>query len=330
MEEDEQLRSHVLKSIVKESNPTGGPSGQGIPLCVICLEGISEHARISPCAHEFDFLCIVNWLERNPSCPLCKSRVLAVEYDRTSWQDVKFYTIKHPPPLPAPNTAQSQRSTRNQHHLQQRRQQLQSQKSPERHASHSNAISVDPLAHRKHVYRHQLYSLHVGSNRLSRFQELAPKCFVQDAELVSRARKWIRRELRVFEFFMHPVDVGASRRGITRRVENAEYLLEWIIAMLKSVDIKGSSGQAEDMLQEFLGRDNARLFLHELRAWLRSPYAELQEWDRKVQYGKMAESLQCLVPRAQRLGTERKRGQDVDHYTPYSGSRPVKGRAGQS
>ena len=38
------------------------------------------------------------------------------------------------------------------------------------------------------------------------------------------------------------------------------------------------------MLQEFLGRDNARLFLHELGAWLRSPYTKLEDWDRHVQY----------------------------------------------
>jgi hypothetical protein len=50
------------------------------------------------------------------------------------------------------------------------------------------------------------------------------------------------------------------------------------------VDIKGSAGQAEELLRDFLGRDNARLFLHELLAWLRSPYASLEDWDRHVQY----------------------------------------------
>ncbi len=69
-----------------------------------------------------------------------------------------------------------------------------------------------------------------------------------------------------------------------RRAKNAEFLLEYIIAILKSVDIKGSAGQAEEMLQEFLGRENARLFLHELGAWLRSPYVSLEDWDRAVQY----------------------------------------------
>ena len=98
-------------------------------------------------------------------------------------------------------------------------------------------------------------------------------------ELVSRAKKWIRRELQVFPF-LNPDGIGEE--GIARRADNAEFLLEYIVAILKSVDIKG--GQAEDMLQEFLGRDNTRLFLHELKAWLRSPYTKLEDWDRHVQY----------------------------------------------
>ena len=92
---------------------------------------------------------------------------------------------------------------------------------------------------------------------------------------------WIRRELQVFGF----LDSGTSSgEGLTRRANNAEFLLEYIVAILKTVDIKGSGGQAEDMLQEFLGRDNTRLFLHELRAWLRSPYLSLEAWDRNIQY----------------------------------------------
>jgi hypothetical protein len=54
--------------------------------------------------------------------------------------------------------------------------------------------------------------------------------------------------------------------------------------MLKTLDIRASDGRAEDLLQEFLGRECARLFLHELNAWLRSPYQKVEEWDRDVQY----------------------------------------------
>ena len=138
------------------------------------------------------------------------------------------------------------------------------------------------LLRRKGVYRQNLYSSHVGSNRLSKYKDLTPQTVARDEELVSRARKWIRRELKVFDFLNLDEE---QEPGVTKRANNAEFLMEYIIAILKTVDIKGAGGQAEDMLQEFLGRDNTRLFLHELRAWLRSPYKTLEDWDRHVQYG---------------------------------------------
>lgn len=152
----------------------------------------------------------------------------------------------------------------------------------------------DPLAFRRNVYRNQLYSLRVGSNRLSQYTEVTPDHFNRDEALVSRARKWIRRELQVFSF-LNPqaeteepeqdrVSRPGNRRLEERRANNAEFLLEYVIAILRTVDIKGSAGQAEELLRDFVGRENARLFLHELLAWLRSPYTSLEDWDRHVQY----------------------------------------------
>lgn len=113
--------------------------------------------------------------------------------------------------------------------------------------------------------------------------------FARNADLVSKARKWIRRELQVFGFLNPAPDnyEAGEAANATRRAKNAEFLLEYIVAILKTVDIKGSGGQAEDMLQEFLGREHTRLFLHELRGWLRSPYLSLEAWDRNVQYNEV-------------------------------------------
>lgn len=152
----------------------------------------------------------------------------------------------------------------------------------------------DPLAARRNVYRNQLYSLRVGSNRLSQYTEVTPDQFNRDEILISRARKWIRRELQVFSF-LNPqteaerqepdrVSHPGHRRLEERRANNAEFLLEYVIAILRTVDIKGSAGQAEELLRDFVGRENAQLFLHELLAWLRSPYTSLEDWDRHVQY----------------------------------------------
>jgi hypothetical protein len=163
----------------------------------------------------------------------------------------------------------------------------------------------DALARRRHVYRNQLFSLRVGSNRLSQYRELTPQLFNHDENLVSRARKWIRRELQVFKFLnpdgseerneeSHGRGRPGERRLQSRRANNAEFLLEYIIAILRTVDIKGSAGQAEELLQEFIGRANARLFLHELNSWLRSPYNSLQDWDRHVQYNEASAASRSL------------------------------------
>lgn len=106
--------------------------------------------------------------------------------------------------------------------------------------------------------------------------------FANDPELQSRARTWIRRELRVFSF-LHTDSAGSVSQAATTS-SNAEFLLSYIVSILKMVDIKASNGHAENLLAEFLGQSSSRLFLHELNAWLRSPYTRLKDWDEEVQY----------------------------------------------
>jgi hypothetical protein len=86
---------------------------------------------------------------------------------------------------------------------------------------------------------------------------------------------FLRRELQVFSF----LNTAAAPRG-----GNREFLLEYIVAILKTNELKGASGHAEDLLTDYLGRGNAKLLLHELEAWLRSPYTTLGDWDSHVQY----------------------------------------------
>ena len=219
----------------------------------------------------------------NPSANqiLGKADVHSVEYERKSRTDFKVYKVD--PSTKAKSTRDHITSPADQTRVF-------SSRGPARPRPawraqwprYENPVgSDDALSRRKHVYRNRLYSLHVGSNRLSRFRDFTPEQLNSDQELISKARKWIRRELQVFEFLSSS---SGSNDGVARKANNAEFLLEYIIAILKTVNIRASGGQAEDMLQEFLGRDNARLFLHELGSWLRSPYVQIADWDRHVQY----------------------------------------------
>lgn len=246
--------------------------------CVICLESISEKAVALPCAHaDFDFACLGAWLQRKSSCPLCKAAVHGIKYDLETSAGPKIFSL----PLlqyestsvqraPGGNTSRERLRIRN------------------RVSSARDQHDIHPdggLERRRRVYEERTYSLHVGSNRLSRYRNFTPQAFRQDATLVRRAKIWIRRELQVFEFLnSNEAPEGPSKR----RARNAEFLAEYILAIIRSIDIRGSTGQAEELLQEFLGREHARLFLHELENWLRSPYEQLRDWDEAVQYSNHA------------------------------------------
>ncbi|OQE37125.1 hypothetical protein PENCOP_c010G03104 [Penicillium coprophilum] len=280
--DDVDLRQKILQRTLKE---VADEEKEAANPCVICLDTITEPCVAQPCQHSnFDFLCLVSWIEQQPKCPLCKVDLTAVQYELSATQGPKLYKVPPPSaPIPAPPVAVRSRPGYRYGPRGGRRPPPPPRLPPD-----------DPLERRRNVYRNQTYSMRVGSNRLSQYRELTPGIFSRDDELVSRARKWIRRELRVFSFLnpepeevertIHQVPRPGTERLENRRANNAEFLLEYVIAILRTVDLKGSAGQAEELLRDFIGRENACLFLHELQAWLRSPYNSLEDWDRHVQY----------------------------------------------
>ncbi|KAJ5594199.1 uncharacterized protein N7459_000407 [Penicillium hispanicum] len=287
MADDGDLRQEILQKTLKE---VADEETEGADPCVICLETIAEPCIAAPCNHtNFDYLCLISWLEQQPNCPLCKTLLTTVRYDLKGAQGPKTYKVPTSKPSGGPPGSSEHRRGHFTGPTRARN------RRPRPHPRPQFPPSDDPLSVRRNVYRHQLYSLRVGSNRLSQYTEVTPDQFNRDEALVSRARKWIRRELQVFSFLNPEAETEETRgqdrvprpghqRLEERRANNAEFLLEYVIAILRTVDLKGSAGQAEELLRDFIGRENARLFLHELLAWLRSPYVSLQDWDRHVQY----------------------------------------------
>ncbi|KAH8595264.1 hypothetical protein B0O99DRAFT_163099 [Bisporella sp. PMI_857] len=272
--EDLDARPKVLQTTLLDISSRDGTKAEE-NCCVICLEHVSERAVTQPCKHEsFDFLCLISWLEEQPFCPLCKTEIKAVQYQFTDDGTYKSYNA---PPKPNTTIKAQAPSTSGLPNFDHRGRRLYRQR--REYTSQTRPTADEAIARRRRIYNSQLFSFHVGSNRVSRFRDLTPRMFCDDAELVARARKWIRRELQVFEFL-----TPDNTSGSDRRAKNAEFLLEYIVAILKTVDTQAAGGQAEEMLREFLGRDNTKLFLHEMRAWLRSPYTSLEDWDRHVQY----------------------------------------------
>ncbi|KAK3689619.1 hypothetical protein B0T22DRAFT_499287 [Podospora appendiculata] len=318
-----------------EADHDDGGAGTAPDCCVICLDTISEPCTALPCSHaHFDFLCLLSWLQQRPSCPLCQSAVYKVKYTDAKAVD-SVYRVPNAPRTrkedesrePATSARTSWRSEgvptglgfrpRNSNHYRRRGPEL---------------VTPSPdqaIEHRRNIYRHKLYSLHVGSNRLSQYKPPpTPDEFAATPHLVSRARLWIRRELQVFAFLAStspPATATATTpssftslaqtKEHTRRRNNAEFLLEYIIAILKTVDMQGSAGQAEAMLSDFLGREHARLFLHELRSWLRSPSQTVAAWDREVQYPDPEVVCQAQQKRSLAEGEATTAGSDAERAT---------------
>ncbi len=312
--------SKVLQTTLTEISSRKKDNEAEENCCVICLERISEQAVAQPCSHDnFDFLCLLSWLQEQPRCPLCKAEVKTVRYGLQDGGDSKTYEVSPTkPPQPATTSSTSRPPNYGSR--------IRRPYRPRYDAAIRPLPTPDEaLLRRRHIYGNQLYSLHVGSNRVSRFRDLTPQQFSSDTELVTRARKWIRRELQVFEFLTPDGPSSSDRRS-----NNAEFLLEYIVAILKTVDIQGSGGQAEEMLKDFLGRDNTKLLLHELRAWLRSPYTSLEDWDRHVQYNesetttrKEAEAPQDRTPQGGAHRGAHRGGYtgQGSHYSPRGGRR---------
>lgn len=310
--------------------------------CVICLSEISEACTAKPCSHNnFDFLCLASWLQQKTSCPLCKAEVLEIQYDFTDEGNSKTYRVPKIglQSIGTGSTHQESRQTSHPNHRIRGR----GQQSP--HGNLRNGRRTfrpspsDPsvrargaLAKRRQVYRDHLFSLHVGTNAMSRYKDVTLRQLQSDPDLISRARAWIRRELQVFEFLNddgespRTEDSGAEgslRRR--RRQNNALFVLEYVIAILKTVDIQESSGHAENLLSDFLGRENSQIFLHELRNFLRSPFS-IEAWDNHVQYDETkaapSSSRDGLVATTE-LDNSGSSRQMSDRYRP----RPFEGRS---
>lgn len=60
--------------------------------CIICLDSIHNPCLLDPCCHKYCFVCIFQWYQFNPSCPLCKSKISSLLYDIRS--DTEFKRIE--------------------------------------------------------------------------------------------------------------------------------------------------------------------------------------------------------------------------------------------
>ncbi|KAG9251133.1 uncharacterized protein F5Z01DRAFT_664066 [Emericellopsis atlantica] len=236
--------------------------------CVICLrDEVVDPCTVQPCGHRLGcWECVLKGINLLGHCWLCRTKVLSLICERTG--EV----------VPSDHLGRESQNAAPDHDV------------PAEAIAITTNLERQQIEQRQAVYRHAMYSKHIGSTRRTGYRELTPQDFLRDPSLVSRARMFIRRELHVFTLQQPSRSICRAARAnmARRRAQNAEFLLEYIIAILKTVDMMGWAGEAEKMIGEYLGRQHAKLFLHELRSWLRSPYQRLDEWDAVVQYARHA------------------------------------------
>lgn len=230
--------------------------------CPICLEPLPTPATANPCLHAYHPHCLLQWLDLNPSCPLCKTPITTVTHQRRT-----IYTLQTKPPRPDPLS-------------------LWGRPAPRRRRRRSASPSVPTLEtyprYRLDVYRRARFSLHIGASPHTGYRPLTPST-LDSATHLSRARAFIRRELLVLDALDPSLPHPEGLRPASPQRSRA-FRLEYITAVLKTAGLQGASGAGEELLRRYLG-PYTRLFLHELKSFLRSPYGRVEEWDRAVRYG---------------------------------------------
>ncbi|KAF3907198.1 hypothetical protein ABW21_db0209461 [Orbilia brochopaga] len=243
-------------STTDSTSPTAKAVPGNLETCCICLAGVTSATRAvaTPCLHAcFDFSCLVTWLEgAQRSCPVCKREVEGVKYGFDS-KGTGFHKYQ----IRTPSSSSSSSATHRR---------AESRRSRSRYTD--PAKPADDIPRRRFIYKHRLRSLHIGVNRKSRFANYTPRTLRTDRELAAKARAFVRRELEVFDW----------------TAANREWLVEYVIAVVKTMQLRDAEGRAEELLAEFLGREFAGVFVHELHAFLKSPFVRVRDYDAWAQY----------------------------------------------
>lgn len=243
--------------------------------CSICLDTLTNPALAYPCNHEFDFECIRRWNDLSSACPLCKARMQYIIHDVRGNEYRKYVCPVDRSELEGNRSIGEIRRRRREEEQDRRFQRRLSDR--RRSNLHCTSKREDEIAlsRRKFVYDHKLLASHVGTNQHSNFQAFTAQDVCRNVRNLKRkATMFLRREFKVFPFLE----------------DNVEFMLQYIVeGVLTRLDIQAPG--TLKLVGDYVGTDTARVLLHELRTFLRSPYEDLRSFDRSmlIQYGRTLE-----------------------------------------
>lgn len=164
-EPDHDIQVQVLQTTLAEIKTSNEDDDSEINCCVICLDTISEPCTSIPCSHtNFDFICLVNWLQQRPTCPLCKASITQVRYsDPHTPGDLSTYSVL-PKPIEPLSSANNHPPPAEYARFNRPRPRQRRRSPPRRPPSPDSALEF-----RRRIYRHNLYSLRKISMPLSTY-----------------------------------------------------------------------------------------------------------------------------------------------------------------
>lgn len=292
--------------------------------CAICLGVIDDRTVVQPCSHDaYCFRCILAWTDQSRKCPLCNTAIeLLLHHIRSERDFQRHYLAPLIDRSDASAYASASQRTASQVLAEGARSQLLNRPTHPRFKFADWKMRNRPAAipemdaedlaveKRRYVYRHGLFVKHVGANRYTRVGPLcacfrcspakSPRTQYRDvsfsqisasSDLKARLTRWLRRELRVFD-------------GI-----DLEFLVGYGVSIASQLELRSDS--ATRLMSEFLGERDAEHFLHETSSFLRSPYSDIRNYDRAVQYewvrfrGHYEPELPLSIHRLQSTGAQR-------------------------
>ncbi|KAJ1955823.1 hypothetical protein EC988_001673 [Linderina pennispora] len=149
-------------------------------LCPICLQPVTHQSYVEPCYHEYCYLCICQWIEFRPHCPLCNGKAQSVVQQLKSGKIVKTAVASEP-------------GKRVEAHSRRLRQQVRVYGRPE------DSQKDSEQGHRKRmaVYSRSLRRAAFLSETSTRTRVSKSPELVRQAIVSGRCRAWVQRDIAV-------------------------------------------------------------------------------------------------------------------------------------
>ncbi|CAD6451477.1 9cd76d5d-f288-4319-8f53-349f9485f88d [Sclerotinia trifoliorum] len=245
--------------------PVSERCGREVGDCKICDQSVSWKGRVEPCGHEvFHHCCIEGWLDKGErTCPICRGNIIGIRHNFSQDGNHSKY--------------------RKLAELEPRRVVLFLAHGVQR----ALLIPQQNVRRRISVYLTKSFSIPIISFIRRR---VTPQDIANSSDMEARVRLFAEHEIQIFSAkcvcpaCQEPTSSSSIHMIVPSEVEVIRnFVVNKIVDLLKRYDLQDKAVEIEQEAEQYLN-EHARLFLHELRAWIESPFDTLEQWHRNARY----------------------------------------------